>query len=396
MKKILPLSLIAFSSLLYADFSTQEFLYKDPRVMGMGAANTAVGGYSTAVFYNPAGLINIKKEHGWEVELLGVSVSSSKDVKSFADDIKDADTDQEVSDVVKKYSGDAFNITASNYTSVSYHTEDDLALSIGVLISTDTNFIPHANSGANGLVETHSRGYGGVILGAAQTFRDVVPGKLTVGVGAKYITQKSYEAALDAGEISAHSDDLMGYLQDTYEVDNSGFGIDLGLLYEPNISSDVDSWHPTFGLSVMNIGTLNFDDAYGAQPMTVNAGISVSPEVSFLNSFSMAVDYVDMFNAQQARVVDYVGGTPKDLYTNADVDFDVMQHIRAGVKAGLFDNSWAMMTLSGGLYQGAYTAGLDLQLTVLKIQLATYQEQLGAKTGQLEDRRYVLGLGIGW
>ncbi len=63
---------------------------------------------------------------------------------------------------------------------------------------------------------------------------------------------------------------------------------------------------------------------------------------------------------------------------------------------GLFDNKWVTTTLMAGWYQGAYTAGLDFQLTLIKLQAATYQEQLGAKTGQLEDRRYVVGLGIGW
>jgi hypothetical protein len=110
----------------------------------------------------------------------------------------------------------------------------------------------------------------------------------------------------------------------------------------------------------------------------------------------LAVDYVDILNAQQARVRNYNPYRAQDQYDSVDIAFDPMQHIRAGVSVGLFDNSWAMMTLNGGLYQGAYTAGLDMQLTLLKIQLATYQEQLGAEVGQIEDRRYVVGIGLGW
>ena len=385
--------MLGASLLLQADMSQQEFLYKDPRMMGMGSAATAVGGYSTAVFYNPAGLINIKKSHGVEVELLGIAVTGSKDIKNFADDVNNADTDPEIIEAVKKYSGEAFNLTASNYTSFSYHTESDFAYSIGLLASADANFIPHDNSGINGLLETHSRAYGGVLLGAAQKFEDVLGGNLTVGIGLKFITQKSYEAGLDAGEVTEHKDDLGTYLQDTYEVSNSGFAGDIGILYEPNILS---SLHPAIGLSVMNIGTLNFDDAYGAQPMTLNGGISISPELPLLDSFTLSVDYVDMLNAQQARVRNYNPYRSYDQYDNADIDFDVMQHLRAGLKVGVFDNSWVTTTLMAGWYQGSYTAGIDLQLTLIKIQAATYQEQLGAKTGQLEDRRYIVGLGIGW
>ncbi|WP_457746060.1 hypothetical protein [Sulfurimonas sp.] len=391
MKKIL--SLIAFSSLIYADMSTQEFLYKDPRIMGMGAANTAVGGYSTAVFYNPAGLINIKKSHGVEVELLGLSVSSSEKTQSFINDISDAN-DTTIVDTVKKYSGDFFNVTASNYTSFSYHTEDDFAYSMGILGSVDANFIPHANSGANGLIETHSRVYGGVFLAAANRYDDMLPGKLTVGVTAKYIKQKSYEAGLDVGEVTNNSNDLIGYIQDTYEVDNSGFGFDIGILYSPEWAKE---WYNTsFGVSLMNIGNLDFNDVYGAQPMTLNFGFSIAPEISWSNSLIIAVDYVDALNTQQARVRNYNPSRSEDQYDNVDIEYDVLQHLRAGVSLGVLDNSLFMMTLNAGLYEGSYTAGVDLQLAVLKLQLATYKEQLGSVIGQIEDRRYVVGLGLGW
>lgn len=394
MKKLLPLSLLTISTLVYADFSQQEFLYKDPRIMGMGAANTAVGGYSTAVFYNPAGLINIKKEHGVEVELLGISVSASQKIQQFADDLNNANNDTaQVVDTVKKYSGDVFNLTASNYTSVSYHTENDVAWSVGLLASADATFIPHANSGSNGLIEAHARAYGGIIGGMAMKYDDAVPGSLTVGLGLKYITQKSYEAGLDAGEVTDHKDDIMKYLQDTYEVTNSGFGVDIGAIYSPMPESVLN---PSIGLSVMNLGSLNFTDVYGAQPMTVNLGFSISPELAFTNSFRVSVDYVDALNTQQARVRNYNATQSNDQYDNADIEFNMMQHLRAGVSAGLIDNSWFMLTLNGGLYQGAYTAGLDMQLAILKIQAATYQEQLGATVDQLVDRRYVIGLGIGW
>ena len=397
MKKIVASSLLATSALLYADMSQQEFLYKDPRIMGMGAANTAVGGYSTAVFYNPAGLINIKKSHGVEVELLTIGVAASKNIQNFVDDIDNAETEEEIIDAVAKHSGEGFNITASDYSSFSYHTQDDLAFSFGLLVSADINFIPHANSGENGLLETHSRGYGGVVGGVAKRYEDAFGfgGKLTVGLGLKYITQKSYEAGLDSGELYEHQDDLATYIQETYEQDNSGFGVDIGVLYELPIFS---SWHPVVGLSLMNIGTLNFDDAYGAQPMTINAGIAVTKELAYINSITLSMDYVDITNQQQARIHNYTTGASrtKDEYDNADIEYDMMQHIRIGAKAEVFDNRWVTTSLMGGFYQGAYTAGVDLQFAILKLQAATYQEQLGSVPGQIEDRRYMVGLGIGW
>ena len=398
MRKLLPLSFIALSTLVYADMSTQEFLYKDPRIMSMGGANTAVGGYSTSIFSNPAGLIKIKKSHGIEAELLGVSVAGSERIKPFMDDLSNSQ-DSEVIDTIKKYSGDAFNATISNYTSFSYHAQNDIAYSFGLLGAADLNFIPHANSGANGVLETHSRAYGGLFLASATKYsglstpflNGMLDGAVTVGVTLKYITQKSYEAGLDLGEVTEHKDDIPQYLQDNYEVDNSGFGMDVGALYEFNNKA----WNPAVGVSVMNIGTLDFD-AYGGQPVSVNLGASVSPEISWSNSLKFSVDYTDVFNSQQARIRNYKPYRAQDQYDNAAIGYDAMNHLRLGASLGLLDNMWFMATLNAGLYKGAYTAGIDMQLTVIKLQIATYQEQLGSTLGQLEDRRYVVGLGIGW
>jgi hypothetical protein len=393
MTKIISLSLLTLGSLLYADMSTQEFIYKDSRIMGAGGANTAVGGYSTSLFYNPAGLINIKKSHGMEVELLGLGVVTSGGTQAFINDISDANTTDEITTITKKYSGDAFNVGTSNYSSFSYRTDGNLAYSIGVLAASDINLIPHANGGSNGVLETHSRVYGGVMLGAAYELENTLPGKLTLGIGMKYIQQKSYDVGLTAVEIEKNQDDLATYIQDTYEVDNSGFGVDLGVLYSPAPQSTLN---PSFAISVLNLGSLNFEDAYGSQPMTLNFGVAIAPEVSWLNSFSLAIDYVDALNAQQIRIRNYNPAYSADQYDNADKEYEALQHVRVGASAGLVDNSWFLLTLNGGLYQGAYTAGIDTQLAILSISAATYQEQLGAKSGQLEDRRYMLNLGIGW
>ena len=228
--------------------------------------------------------------------------------------------------------------------------------------------------------------------GISSEFLDgMLDGDVTIGVSAKYIKQKSYEAGLDLGEVTDHKDDIVEYLQDTYEADNSGFAFDIGALYEFKNKK----WNPAVGLSIMNIGSLDFD-AYGAQPLSVNLGASISPEISWSNSLKFSVDYTDLLNAQQARIRNYNPYRTQDQYDNADIGYDVMNHLRMGASLGLIDNSYFMTTLNAGLYKGAYTAGIDMQLTLLKLQFATYQEQLGSTVGQLEDRRYVVGLGIGW
>ncbi len=393
MKKIILSGLM--SVLAFGDVAIEGFLYKDPRVMGMGGANTALGGYSTALFYNPAGLINIKKSHGFEVELLGLSVAGSRNIQNLMNDIKNANNENDTINAVSKYAGEGFNANISNYSSVSYHTQSDNAFSIGLLESADINMLPHPNDGNNGLIETHSRVYAGITLGYATTL-NTSAGKFTIGVDGKFITQKSYDVGLGAGEIANNNNNLGDYIKNNYEQTNSGFGVDVGVLYALPVLS---SWNPTIGASIMNIGTLDFKDAYGSQPMTVNLGFSMTKELPVFNRIRVAVDYVDILNAQQTLVGDVsdVNGQYKS-YKYIDSSFDIKKHIRGGVALDLIDNSIFMATLSGGWYQGAYTLGADLQLTVLKLQAATYQESLGSTSGEgkITDRRYVVMLGIGW
>src|SRR3990172_7561949 len=85
--------LLVIPSIALAEEPTSReypYIYKSTRAMGMGGAATAVGGRVDSVFYNPAGLINIPRDKGWEVNLINVSGEYSKNAKQFARDLKDA------------------------------------------------------------------------------------------------------------------------------------------------------------------------------------------------------------------------------------------------------------------------------------------------------------------
>ncbi len=394
MKKTILFSLCAASSLM-AGFSEHAYLYKDARIMGMGGANVAVGGYTSSVFHNPAGIRSMDEDHGLVVELLGIGVQGSEKIADFADDIDAAGSDaQSVSEVLQKYSGEHFNVNVNNYSAIGSNS-DGSAWAIGILAAADANFIAHGNGGVNDLVETHSRGYGGLTFAYATSFEDVGPGTLDVGIGAKYITQKSYEGGIGITEIVDNQDNLEDYLQDKYEKDSSGYGIDLGITYKMFEDS---FWRPAIGLSVLNIGDMSMDENYGRQPMTVNVGVSISPQIDFLEHFIIAADYVDLLNENQTRFYQFTqaGGVVTDVNYQDFDETDMMKRVRLGASIGLFDNSWFMTTLNAGYYQGEYTAGIDLQATLLKIGAATYAEEIGPEAGDLTDRRYMVYLGIGW
>jgi len=388
-KRIILGTLLTTTTSLMALDAAHAFLYKDPRVMGMGGASVAVGGYSTAVFSNPAGLTEIKKDHGFVIELLGVGATGSEQIMDFADDLGDAEDDTAaIADVISKYNGEHFHIDVSNYSSISKNS-DAFAWSIGLLAATDVNLEPHSNS-ADGFLETSSRGYAGVILGAAKPFETGI-GRIDVGMSFKYITQQSYEGALQAADIVKDSDEILDTLRDKFERKTSGFGVDLGVTYRPFENS---FWHPAIGASVLNMGSMDMDNNYGQQPMTVNFGVSITPEVPILDKLVIAVDYLDAFNANEIRTYTY-DDQGEIVYVD-DVESDMMKRVCVGMGMGLIDSKYFSTQINVGMYQGAYTAGLDMTLTLLKLNLATYEEQIGTGGVDTPDRRYMVQLGLGW
>ena len=389
-KKIISMALLGATTSLLALGAEHAYLYKDARIMGMGGANVAVGGYSTSVFSNPAGLASIKKDHGFVVDLLGLGIGASEKTSDFLSDIDEADTDEEMTTVLEKYAGEHFNISVDNYTAVSKNS-DGFAWSIGILAAADVNFQAHPNGSSNGgLLATTSRAYGGVVLGAAKPY-DTEYGRVDVGVGLKYITQQSYEGSLGINELLDDSVDIGDKLQDKYEQESSGFGLDIGVTYYPFADS---FWNPAFGLSILNIGSMDMDDNFGGQPMTVNVGASVTPEVAFVDKLVLAIDYVDMFNANITRIYDY-NNADNVTYTDYE-ESDIMKRIRLGASATLIDSSYFSTTLKLGMYQAAYTAGIDMEITAIKLSFATYEEQVGTESVDIPDRRYMAQIGIGW
>ena len=382
-KTLLSLALLGATSSLFALGAEHAYLYKDSRIMGMGGANIAVGSYSTSVFSNPAGLTNIKKDRGIVVDIIGIGASGTADSLDFVTDVDDAgdDTDKMI-DVLEKYNGKPFHIGIDNYTSISKNS-DAFAWTIGILAAGDANFMTHSST-LN--LEASARLYGGVILGAAKSY-DTDFGKLDVGVGLKYIAQQSYEGILDVNDLTS-DEDVKDILQEKYERESSGFGVDIGVVLHPAPNS---YWHPAIGMSIMNLGSMDMEDNYGGQPTTVNIGASITPEVSFMNKLVVAVDYVDMFDANEARFYKLDGVTPEDLSES-----DMMKRIRLGVGMGLIDTSVFSLTVNGGLYQSAYTAGVDMDILLLKLSFATYEEEVGTGSASNPDRRYMAKLGLGW
>lgn len=390
MKKIITLALLGATTSLMAMYAEHAYMYKDPRIMGMGGANIAVGGYSTSIFSNPAGLATINKADGFVVDLLGLGVSGSSSIKEFADDLDKANTDAEMIALLSKYSGQNFHIGVDNYLSISKNS-DSLAISIGVLAVADINLMAHGNGSDSGsLLETTSRGYAGVMLGGAKPFTTEY-GRLDIGVGLKVVSLKAYAGGLNVASLLDDNVSMTDKVS-KYETATNGIGLDIGATLHPFEGS---VWHPAVGVSILNIGSIGMDNAYGGQPLTINVGASISPEVPFIERLVLAVDYVDLLNANKLRMYDYNSAGDAVAYTDY-TDADFMKRLRVGLGLGLFNTSVASLELNTGLYQGSWTAGVDFEFLLLKLNVASYEEQLGVGSVDIPDRRYMVKLGVGW
>lgn len=374
-----------------AQASEHAYLYKDARIMAMGGANVASGGYSASMFSNPAGIAHLPSDHGMIVELFGLNLSASKDAKNIAEDLGDAidnDSSDEILDVFTKYSGTRVHMDVTNYSSISMN-HGDFAWSVGLLSAADINATPHASS--YDLLEVQARAYGGITTAYSQTLRNLGNGDLTLGVGAKFIRQKSFEGALTPDDL-LDFDNIEDELRDKFEKDGSSFALDLGAIYE--FYSDTPL-KPSIGLSIMNIGKLDFDDSYGSQPTTVNIGAAIQPELPYVVRTRVAVDYVDLFNANKTRI--YNMDTPEGDISYSDYDdSDIMKRFRLGISSMLYENTWSSLEVAAGLYQGQPTAGIDFVAAAMRLGFSTYAEQLGPAYNDDTDRRYSLTLGITW
>jgi hypothetical protein len=369
---ILPLPALAQNP------TTREYptLYKSPRAMGMGGAYTAVGGRVDSLFYNPAGLSNIPQDKGWEVNLINVSAEYSKNAENFLKDMQDAldvpeengQQQQAVNNVLAKYTGKELHLRVADFTSIG-KSYDRWAFGVGGIGNGRIDAIPHQGFGSDGFLEVNADaiygGIGGFSMGLTENFIG--------GISAKYLHRETLIHNFTALDFVNNQDNLSDYIQKDLRQSGNALGFDAGVMWKFAPDSPLK---PSLGVSVMNIGDLDFGQA-GKIPQTVNTGIAINPTISMFRSLTVAVDYIDVLN-------------------NFKQDKDMGKRLRYGAELQLFDIWPAEMALRAGMYEGSPTLGADLRLLVFTFSYVMYTEEIGAYTGQDKDKRQLLTVDIGW
>ncbi|MHB8846503.1 MAG: hypothetical protein ACYC7L_17345 [Nitrospirota bacterium] len=358
------------------------YLYRSTRAMGMGGAYTAIGGRVDTLFYNPAGLSSIPKDKGWEVNILNVSAETDRNALTFTRDMQNAfDTgdlnnngtttdDQQIAinNVFNEYMGQNLHLRVADFSSFGRNF-DSMAFGIGALGSGRLDAIPHQGFGPEGLLELNAD----YTYGAVGGFSVPVGNGLFLGASVKNFHRESVIHNFTPQELVSNTNDFERFFTDDLRKEGTAVGFDAGVLWNFAANS---WWRPSVGLSVMNIGDLDFKEA-GTIPMTVNAGLAVNPRITAFRSLLIGFDYVDVLK-------------------NYEQDKDMAKRVRYGAELQLFDINPVELSLRAGMYEGYPTFGADLRVLTFLFSYAMYSEEVGAYAGQDRDTRHLVTFNFGW
>ncbi len=322
------------------------------RPLGMGGAFTAVADDENALFYNPAGLDRVPT---WGFGLVNPLVEAGEKGVDLYHDIQDTDFNDttEVTELLRDYIGEYLHYRAAMFPHFVMHR-----FALGVLGQVNVNVEPHnvafpeADVDASVTVGAH--------VGLGWGFFD---GKLRVGGAVKYVKAYRLREIYTAADIAAS--DFEDRLDEDLK-DGAGVGFDVGGMVTLPVPLN-----PTVAVVVQNVSDTDLGDA-GELPQQVNLGFSLSHSFAWL-TLTGAADWVDVTH-------------------NVGEDDDTYKRLHFGVEARLPK----VLSVRAGLYQGYSSFGASVDLWILRLDYATYAEEIGSAAGVRADRRHVLQVTLGW
>jgi hypothetical protein len=332
--------------------------YRGVRPLGMGNAFTAISDDENALFYNPAGLAEISS---WSVGLINPIIEVSESTIDLSNDGEDIDTDDsaQVADLLREYVGEPQHARVSLLPYVGFPVAQ-CGVMIGYLgqatLDAEVRNPAWPEADTSYIVDH------GPLVGVGGR---IPSSNIRIGAAVKYIDRESLDETYTATDIA--DDDFEDQFEDDLE-NGSDLALDLGVLYTLPFNWPIETH---IGLSVQNLPEMDFGDAQDQQTQS-NIGFALEKS---LGKFKLlgALDYRDLTHA-----IGEDDDIPKRLHMGLEFQLPKILSVRAG------------------LNQGYLTYGLTLDFWIVKLDLASYTEEVGAHAGQRDDRRYVGQLTIGW
>lgn len=317
--------------------------YTSVRALGMGNAYTAVVDDGDSLFYNPAGLNRVSGVN-WEI----IDPRVGTDDINIVQTVNSFKSSSNLTSAIQSQYGKSewANVGAKSVFTFPHFGAGVFGNS-DTLLSVSNPPYPQLN------LQSYSD-YGGVVgLGF-----EPVPSIVKFGLDTKYIMRTGTESIFTADQLATLTSDQ---ISNALNSSGTGYAVDTGLLV--TIPSPI---RPTLSFVWKNMGCTAFTKTAGptAPPpiqdeMVIGAALEITAP---LISISPAIDY---------------------KYVNrADIQFG--KKISLGIEVSL-----PLLVFRAGFNQGYYTGGVGVDLGIIKVDAATYAEELGEFPGQIEDRRYI-------
>lgn len=322
--------------------------------MGMGGAFVAVSDDANALFYNPAGLSDITEK---KISILNLGIEISQSGYDMFNDALDVDFDsaEETASFLREYIGEYNHL---NLSFLPYYSKPNFAFA---LIGTTTSNLQARDRQSPKLIIDVFEDTG-IATGYARSFFD---DNLLVGASVKYIMRRSLDEEYTVLDIT--TGDFKDRMEDDYE-DGQGLLLDLGLIYKiKDLQISDKNINLQIGISANNFIYNDMGDARDIEDH-IDLGFAAN-----LDKWIFAFDYVDLFS-------------------QVGEDDDVAKRIRIGAEYAFKP----FLFLRFGFYQGYPTLGVGLETKNVQFDVLTYAEEVGTYSGQRDDRRYALRLGLGF
>ena len=354
MKKILLVVLFMILTSALCSGAEYPYIYKGMRPMGMGGAFVAVSNDANALFYNPAGLADIKTIRASIFPLEMEVGENAYDIYRDAADV-DFDDEIETAEFLRENIGERAHLALNLFPSYSMP-----GFAFGLIGTARMDLEVYDRQYPK--VITNVINDTGVGAGYAHGFLDDT---LLVGASAKYINRQSLTEEYTVLDITSEDfDDLI----DDNLVDGNGVLVDVGVICKLD---DMGMPGAKIGISANNLVGGDLGDAQDVDDH-VDVGFAVDHEF-WITKTTLALDYVDVFS-------------------QLGDDDDIAKRIRLGAEIKFPK----VLSLRVGLYQGYFTSGLTLDAKYARLDILTYAEEIGAYAGQRTDRRYSLRFILGF
>lgn len=341
--------------------------YMSTRAMGMGNAHVAVADDESAMFFNPAGLKQLK-----EGKLnFFIKGGASPDALDFADDIDKAGSDpQAINDVIVANYDKHYSLRAPSLGFIWARPTWSIAF-IPADVSVDMSLDQAVGPGINLRAFQDTT----VAFARAWKLKSVTNGTLNYGATAKLIYRANLDKFVD---ITSIQNDKVLEAEDSNEGMTLDF--DVGAMWHaPESESGFFKYaKPTVGVVVRNL----LDYGYFS-----NAGLYADDKQGDPEKLHRRIDVGSSFQL------------PNWWVWNSRLAFDVRDILhpnwtpKKGIHLGLEFNwemaSWWKGGWRGGINQGYWTAGFTGQISVFKLELASFGREVGTSSNKVEDRVYM-------